>query len=139
MTPADGRANGTWRLWAMEEVRRARPEVLGEVSDRWFAAQRAAKPAMLAYQEAWAEVPRRDRLARRLGREWFRAAERVLWFGRLGFQTAEDVAYSHLRMLPDDHCPKSAPADVRRMISAAASPALAARPPSPGHWLAGDR
>lgn len=77
---------------AMERVRDARPETLGEVSGRWQAAQRAVGPAAEAYWQAWRALPYRDRLARRLGREWPRAAEMLLFYGRLGFQTAEDVA-----------------------------------------------
>ncbi len=105
---------------ALVDVRDHTPRVGSVVElDCWVAAQHAADLAWAAYRQACTRLPYRDRLGRRLAREWQVAVEMHLWHGRLGFQTAEDVAYSYLRRLPDDRCPPSAPREVRRLTAAA--------------------
>ena len=114
---------------ALVAVRDASPHRL-EVADveRWRAAQEAARPALSAFQATRSAMPLRDRLARRLAREWLVAAEMLLWHGWLGFQTAEDVAFSYLKQLPEDRCPRSAPNEVRQMTNAAILLVYGARP-----------
>lgn len=81
---------------------------------RWDAARKAANPALVGFEQALTDLPRRDRTARRLGHEWFLLATSLLWYRDLGFQTVEDVAYAHVRRLPDHECPPAVVRELRR-------------------------
>ena len=78
----------------------------------WHRAQVDAQPHLRAYQAAVGELDRRDRVARRVGGEWFEVALTALWYRVAEARAAEERARDFLYRLPLGTCPRSAAREI---------------------------
>lgn len=79
---APGGAGCTDTGRALVAVRDASPDRPGILDlGRWDAAREDTRPALAAFGSALAAVPRHDRVARTVGREWYQVDSMLLWHG----------------------------------------------------------
>ena len=74
----------------------------------WHRAQLDALRHLRAYRAAHGELDRRDRQARRVGREWLEVAVTAHWYRVAEADDAEELARDLLARLPLDTCPRTA-------------------------------
>ena len=78
----------------------------------WHRAQMDAQRHLRAYQAAVGELDRRDRVARRIAREWLEVAVTALWYRVAEARDAEERAHDYLYRVPLGTCPQTAAREI---------------------------